>query len=124
MWLDGFCPQFLEISGELEISDMDIRDFARKANADDFIIQMSQGVFPYQETEGWLLNHISFESMLACFYSCVSIHYVSPMYQTYQAINVFFPPFPHHILHRQVMMQKWVKEVYNSQEVGKIPENG
>ena len=30
-------------AGELEISDMDIRDFARKANADDFIIQMSQG---------------------------------------------------------------------------------
>jgi len=71
MRLDGFCPQFLEISGELEISDMDIRDFARKANADDFIIQMSQGVFQYQETEGWLLNHISFESMLVCFYSCI-----------------------------------------------------
>jgi len=30
-------------AGELEVSDMDIRDFARKANADDFIIQMSQG---------------------------------------------------------------------------------
>ena len=41
-------PHGFQISGDVNVSDAEIRDFARKANADEFICRMNQG--------GWIME--------------------------------------------------------------------